>query len=102
MNPTEQRDGIMFRQACQTLSKLRIGTTIGLIHSVVTLTNPEWSVVRSKTERFFISRAQGHSHGLTINPTLFSFERDASLFLLTSESASFVIETANDRLDRTR
>ena len=53
MNPTEQHDGIMFRQTCQVLSKLSIGTKIGLMHSVVPLANLERSIVRTDTERLF-------------------------------------------------
>ena len=51
-NPTEQYYGIMFRQTCQVLSKLRIGTKKSwLMHLVVLLRNQEWSIVSIKTGR---------------------------------------------------
>ena len=86
----------------------------------------------------YIRAVQGHSHSITINPTLFSvkevplsweehilhvvsssnfesilgsgllgrrmkFEKhETSLFLLTPDSARFVMEIADDGLDRTR
>ena len=69
-NPTVQHDRIVFWQICQVLSKPGIGTKkSGLMHSVVLLTNPQWSVVRIETER-----VQGHSHDVTLNPTVISLK----------------------------
>ena len=54
MNPTEQYDGHMFGHVWKILSKLRKGTKkIGLTHSVVLPTNPEWIIARIRPERLF-------------------------------------------------
>ena len=136
MNPTEQFDGIMFWQACQVLSKVRIGTKrSGFMHSVVLLTNPDCedqngtiihirAVTRTQSwcynqpQLYFLGqryrRIGRNTHStlaalLQINvrewsvcSKIMSEKYETSLFLLTSNSARFVIKTADDRLERTR
>ena len=52
MNLTERWDGHMFRHAWHMLEKHKSGTQmIGLTRSVVLLTGPQWSIVRTKMER---------------------------------------------------
>ena len=77
-----------------------------LMHLNVQLTNPDWSLVRIKSERLFsvVQDRQGR------NPILFSLteillnwkEHETILFLFTSKSARVVIETADSQLDRSR
>ena len=49
--------------------------TTGLAQAVVLPTNPEWSFVRGQNGTIMYIRAvQGHSHGVAINPHLFSLK----------------------------
>ena len=68
---------IMSWRTWQVLSKLSIETKkSGLLHLVVLLTNPEWSIVMITTGTIIYIRAvQGHSHGARINRTLFLWKR---------------------------
>ena len=52
MKLTDHNVGHMFRHSWKMLSKVKCETKkIGLTHHVVQPTNPEWSIVRTKTER---------------------------------------------------
>ena len=84
------------------LSNLKLETKkIGLTHSVVLQTNQEWSFVRTKTERLstFVQYKEHIFHTgrkWSVGRRIESEKHDASLFLLTSKSARFVITTADD------
>ena len=112
------------------LSKLRIGTEKWVAVLGRSTDQPRMEYCEDKNGTIiYIHEVQGHSHGTRISPTLFSLkeiplnwkehiphgqlfqleinpgewsmDRWVSLFLLTSQSATSVIKTADDRLDRT-
>ena len=68
INPTKQYDG---------LGKLRIGTKKSeLVHFVVLLTNPEWSIVRIKTKRLFTFVQYKDTAMVPVSIQLFIFAGD--------------------------
>ena len=117
--------GSCFDKHAKLLSKLRIGTKkSGLMHSVLLLTNPEWSIVRINTIRLIafvqykatvmvlqsiqtcsLSKRYPHGSATAKESSMgrrFEFKKHkTSLFLLICESTRTVFETAYDRLERT-
>ena len=73
MNPTEQHDRIMFRQACQVLSKLRNWDKEKWLDAPGrSADKPRVECCEDKNGTIMYTRAvQGHSHGARINTTSF-------------------------------
>ena len=77
MKLTKQFVGRMLSKLMEDVDQTRNleHDNFGLTHSVVSRPNPEWSVVRTKRERFstFV-HVQGHSQGVAIHPDLLSLK----------------------------